>query len=675
MVTKFVFFFIAVLLTVFAQFAFVDDNNNFRVTASPEIEIKSACDDEIYSASSLLDDVIDNKEFDFVLRNANEISKQIPDLGIPTEIIAELENSNQLKMGTAVNLLPELLRKNVSFKHGLKFAGLRGHPVDSVISQSGNTLYPRVVLWDEENGFSLSWNGGIMNQTAGDRIDVLGYNHEEQKYFAHAVEFPIVTRVDDCFTYDKKDSTNLDNNNKCSRCHGPNLRPIWNMYPDWAAFYGSDNDEIAYEATEADSQEKQTYRLREKGFYDDFRAGLLVETEEDLAAVKSSTIARLSRLNPSESIEKRKQRLQVISLEEHKSALERFLPITRVLDGKYYAAFSSDFEGDGSLASAKANFPFRPSNEGNTNHQSRSFFFRPNLRVGILYNRLNAKFVYYNYLKHKFDADKKLRDTFLYTALDCPMDQVSGDGYSFTGISNQARTQISEAYDLNLIGNGQDQRIRFNFFDLLKNFSNKENGSVLTIKDYDIRLSYLNKTYDSAEEVKKTVMGLGYYEVGSDQATGSYSNSQKMNLLLYKKGDYYFNSYWDGSATINEYLAAMIIHSQRDYHVEKSYIRTFEDKYARYFNRFQLDQKYFFAMDKILSEDSHSVIGWVPTPYPNDIGAEHHREGFTNSSPYQVYTFYNHLATGEALDTETRVRRTPENYQNLCNKIARKLNN
>ncbi|MEZ4743834.1 MAG: hypothetical protein R3B45_15545 [Bdellovibrionota bacterium] len=642
-----------------------------------------------YQDSELLDDVTNREEFKYVIQHADEVAK-ISELRIPEKVKNSIDQT--LTMEAAISLLPELLRKNISLKHGLNFIGLRGHLIDEGFSQSADVIYPRVILWDEENGFSLSWNGGLPWQIASHQMDVFDFDHKQMKFHLHQIDFPIKKNdVDGIFPYAMKDNSNLSSDVACYQCHGPNNRPIFNMYPDWGAFYGSDNDEITTDgvspAKESNQQKREkleykfNYLSREGSFYRLFREGMDISDETGLSKFKDNLTqvfkkyvddTNLSDTFKSKAREKMSN-LNKVSLEAHENAIKRYEPLLRVLDSPYYKGFSDDFKGH--ITSAKDHFPFRPSNEGAIDHQSRSFFFRPNLRVGILYSRLNAKFIYYNYLKPSFSGSIEngiLRETFLFSALDCNWQD-----------HEVLYKKLIEKMHFSSF-KSPTGRPRVHFIELLRKFQHKDSGAVLRLRDYDIRLAYNNSSYsdidpDNGKEYLKkfttNVMGLGYYIVGSDSSAQLERYGTKFNNEFYQNGDYYFNSYWDGSATINEYLAAMIISDPELKASGHSFdgVRNFLFKYGRLFDRFNLDKKYFYAIDTILSEDmeNKSVIGWVPAPYPNDIGGEHHREGFTKRD-IEYFPFYGEDGVDLEVNNRTKKRTTTRDSQNVHQQICKK---
>ena len=221
--------------------------------------------------------------------------------------------------------LPDTFLLNFILKHGTikrvdetDLLGERGHLIEKKVSQSSDPLAPRAIIWDERTGFSVSYNGGTEGQTAGQRLDILNFNLEKKTFLLEQIDFPIAPGAPKIHTTD------------CASCHGRHHRPIFSMYPDWPAFYGSDNDEL----TGSSSVQK-----REREDYQKFR----------------TTVA-----------------------DHH----PRYLPL-------YSDARVRKYLGVGMYPS----FPYRPNVSGDLNNVSRSFQFRPELRMGILYNRLINSFL------------------------------------------------------------------------------------------------------------------------------------------------------------------------------------------------------------------------------------------------------------------------------------------
>jgi hypothetical protein len=148
-----------------------------------------------------------------------------------TKLKPGLKNLNDLPA-----ILPEEFRLNFILKHGIKRVGPRGHLVETRVSQSADPNLPRAILWDERNGYTVSYNGAGPGQLAGQRLDILRFHASTKKFHLEQVDFPL-----------QRPGKLVFGTSDCLTCHGPQGRPIFSMYPDWPAFYGSDNDELLAE--------------------------------------------------------------------------------------------------------------------------------------------------------------------------------------------------------------------------------------------------------------------------------------------------------------------------------------------------------------------------------------------------------------------------------------------
>jgi hypothetical protein len=131
--------------------------------------------------------------------------------------------------------------------------------------------------------------------------------------------------------------------------------------------------------------------------------------------------------------------------------------------------------------------------------------------------------------------------------------------------------------------------------DLLKVFG-------LEVRDIDIRYSYNHEGYANENATDK-VMQVGYID-------GSY-----------------WNSYFDGSATIDELLAMHLYETLSATPELRDIAGTVDSpdglvvKYSRRAERFRFDKNFFEEMDR--------KGQWIPIPYPRErLDELHHREGY-----------------------------------------------
>lgn len=416
-------------------------------------------------------------------------------------------------------ILPEDFKLNFVLKHGIKREGPRGHLFETKVSQSADPLLPRAIVWDERNGYTISYNGGGIGQTAGQRLDVMSFDSKTKTFNLEKVDFPLTTGGVLHFTSKGTD---------CLSCHGPNARPIFSMYPDWPSFYGSDNDELLSVESEVQQRELADY------------TSFLNQT--------ASTHPRYKPLYDNKVINKR-------------------------LKLKLYQTF-----------------PYRYELGTDQDDPSRAFAFRPGLRLGILYNRQMAQSLMEKIKQHpKFP---RLGKFFLYNLLQCGTR--SSDMKKSQNEISRAVTEARKLGSRTTLKNKtlMDYRSMWSLFDLKLN-------------DVDIRFSYNHKGFENTDATNNP-MGVGY--IGN-----------------------YFNSYFDGSATIDELMAAQLYSYYSERHPglsEKASLRGLSEKYARFTERMKYDKNFFSSVD--------SMSLWFPIPYPSSLTAAHHREIYQNRFTEQL---------------------------------------
>lgn len=402
-------------------------------------------------------------------------------------------------------LLPDDFLMNFVLKHGVKRLGERGHLVETKVSQSADPLAPRAILFDERTGFSISYNGGGAEQTANQRLDILSFESTTKTFSLQQIDFPIqpghpVATVTDCAT-----------------CHGPDMRPIFSMYPDWPAFYGSDNDELTGPAA-VQKKEAADYKL-----------------------FLQTVVPHHPRYSPLYSNER----------------------TVHYLKRKLYPSF-----------------PYRPDTSAKPQDVSRAFAFRPELRLGIVYNRLIAQSVAARITKHPRFAE--FGPYFLFNLLQCSWPKTSAK--PMERWLSRVETALQQK-PKTLSGGLLDYRQNLALFEL-------------RVNDVDIRYSYNHEGYKNQDASKK-VMEIGY--IGR-----------------------YFNSYFDGTATIDELLAAALYTDlSAKFTTLHALIkpRGLVAKYQHLVERFKFDQAFFAQMDRLGR--------WIAVPYPKELATVHHRESFT----------------------------------------------
>jgi hypothetical protein len=436
---------------------------------------------------------------------------------------ARLDSLIQAGQVRSLDKVPAALPKdfliNFTLKHGKLRTGERGHLVERDVSQSSDPLAPRVIMWDERSGFTISYNGGTPGQTEGQRLDVHEFDAQTKKFRLLGLEFNDSTAPE----Y-KTDAEIAEANRKCARCHGPSSRPIFSMYPDWPSFYGSDNDELTNMSRDVQRLEAADYKA--------FR------TKVDA------------------------------------DRLPRYLPLFD------RANVPAQLRG----TQLYPTFPYRMDHSEASNDISRSFAFRPSLRFGILANRLTAQAATETITTHPNYA--KFKGLFLHDLLQCRWPNASD--FQTSGWASAVASANGTAP--RMAPGGRTMHYR----DLLELFG-------LEVRDIDIRYSYNHDGYAS-DDATTNVMAVGYMQ-----------------------GDYW-NSYFDGSATIDE-LIAMAIY--KDLSTDPAFasingLITNPDglvtKYERRAERFKFDENFFREMDR--------KGMWIPIPYPLALNEKHHREGY-----------------------------------------------
>jgi hypothetical protein len=231
-------------------------------------------------------------------------------------------------------------------------------------------------------------------------------------------------------------------------------------------------------------------------------------------------------------------------------------------------------------------FPYRPDTNTNIEATSRSFAFRPSLRFGILENRQMAEWTAKKIIDH--DRFEKFGAFFLHDLLQCRWP--NANSLQTTGWLDAVKEANGGAAP-RTVANGKTLHYR----DLLKVFG-------LTVNDIDIRYSHNHSGYENENATNK-VMQVGYID-------GSY-----------------WNSYFDGSATIDE-LVAMHLYKKLSTTTGFTDLAGIIDspdglvvKYSRRAQRFLFDKNFFEEMDKKGT--------WIPIPYPQErLNDLHHREGY-----------------------------------------------
>lgn len=509
-----------------------------------------------------------------------------------------------LEIGDILARLPPGFRANVTLKHGTQPSLLRGHPIeDAATTTSADVDAPRVMLWDHTSGFSVSFNGGLTpathrgrHQKGANRFAFLSFDATVPAFSLWALDVPVTKRG----AHFDLTVTQPGGEDDCKICHGPRSRPIWPMYPDWPGFFGSDNDELT---------RPTKHQVFERERLADFRECLV-------------TGSRAGRCGDSKRVRDTRRRYsQLYSAADETHAAARFgrvdkasvrgylgkrrasdggrKLIHRLGDGALGAIAGSDADLRSWLGlTLHALYPYRPDHAEALPEASRAFAHRPNSRVGILYNRLNAQTVMAHVREQA--TYTSMRKLYAFAFMDCGWGAHRDAAHRVaSALSRASKHPLAPLRDGRLL-----------YADVLATLG-------LELRDVDIRFSYPNPRFDrfdaehASRPMAETIMSLGYlaYDV-SDRGR-------------HDGATHYFNSYFDGSASFDELLVAMVLADIGA--MDSSYRELYElasltEKYKSVSSRFALDAAFLAQMD------AHGR--WFPLPYPARLAPDHHRQSF-----------------------------------------------
>lgn len=531
---------------------------------------------------------------------------------------------------------PSHMLQNVTFKRGnniekrvVGHLGPHGHLVSPNDSQSATPEQPRVIVWDEASGLSFSWNSGNLDHSAHGRVDIYDFDFDtsEHRLFAWLEKDGLVGA----------DFRPSQGASSCTDCHGEVQRPIFPMYPDWPQFYGEFNDEMS-------------------GY------------PSGQTALRSDLRVMANEFQPIE------RRMYFDFLDNEAQDNLRYTPI--------FEALAQDSAQDHPYT------PFRPAAIVRPfSHASRAFYHRPNLRLGVLYNRLAALQTFAKIKESP--VFQQFPDVIFFALMDCNWDFV-------TGLGQQGRIDILgrvQSYlqqnpglglaDMNFRGAAfrpeelsATQRRQFyagtqggaSVYYAAPEYSQADYFQVpyedllkllgLDIADIDIRfkhnssLSLRNSStgfeynvFDpKAFYTTQSVMDIGYMEDTYEMNPICDNNNTPCSYSYdgtYMQGLRYFNSYFDGSATTNELLAAQMLNYLTDPTEDFSsrpeldnvrghlrgmisnpniYYETLMQKYRRFGGRLALDRTFFNRMD--------AMSPWIQLPYSPGLYSVQNRESF-----------------------------------------------
>ena len=112
-------------------------------------------------------------------------------------------------------------------------ASLRQHYVlvfDSRSLQSASYAQPRVLLFDQNADFILSFNGDA-SQRGFNAVETMEFDSVNQQFVFREIEFPRTAGA-------AAVRISAPNPGRCTACHGQPPRPVWDTFPSWPGVYG-----------------------------------------------------------------------------------------------------------------------------------------------------------------------------------------------------------------------------------------------------------------------------------------------------------------------------------------------------------------------------------------------------------------------------------------------------
>ncbi len=141
-----------------------------------------------------------------------------PATGRPIDTIAEL-----------VPLLDRDLRRNFTFAFATQSA-----------QRSVDPMHPRVVLFGTDARLILAFTGDPAGPDF-DTLEVIHFRDDVRAFELAQFVLPAAVRRDPTLAATARDN-GRSNPRACLRCHGSDPRPIFDSYPVWPGFYGSQQD-------------------------------------------------------------------------------------------------------------------------------------------------------------------------------------------------------------------------------------------------------------------------------------------------------------------------------------------------------------------------------------------------------------------------------------------------
>lgn len=524
---------------------------------------------------------------------------------------AIIRDNNVSEIDQLIPLLPKKFLSNFTIKHGLMNLGPRGHLAEGDVNGLGlhsEPLAPRTFVFDTATGFVISYNGGKKHdgtpQEGGQTLDTMSFDFNSKTFQLSKIDFPL-----------RVAGQAQPNSNTCTLCHGDNNRPIFSMYPDWPRFYGSDNDELKLGegnpsaingVRDTITRRRFEVQAEERRYFHEFR---------------NSVVPQHPRYAP--------------LFDPAAYGIHRF-PVSNSQYPEY--PYRSDVEQLGESLDASA--------------VSRSFTRRAGLRFNLLYSRLlvqqvvdkikkhprfptYGKFFVYNIMRCGIEAQPN-RGTQIMQTWSAPLQRTLTEVQSSRRIEHKVWNEYATA--------DSERLVHDSYFTLPNGQLTVLDGKLLRydqnlalfdlkLNDVDMRFTYYHPAYlpknafkdnkklceDSDADCSAHVMSVGYLQ------------------------KWYFNSYNDGSTTMDEHLTAELLKvlAESDSSLAQilrqrgAYaIRGLLNKYSgsTFEARMVYDREFFTQMD--------ALSKWFSLPYPmvgdfrrnqNSFYNLHHRAGFSSN--------------------------------------------
>lgn len=649
---------------------------------------------------------------------ATEVQAQVASAMTFEKMDQIIEQNDVTDLDVVPSLLPEKFRLNFILKHGREIIGPRGHLFElpqEDLGQGSTPTSPRAILFDEDTGFAISYNGGdevckVQKEvnSNGKTVTIATESDLDSSTNCASVGVQKNSHTLDMMGFDPnhgfelwkwdlhKEKGRNRNNSTCSGCHGPHNRPIFSMYPDWPGFYGSDNDEITspnmvikgadYKATVLVGKDYQKNELND---YVRFRKAAQNHPRFGPLFDKESIFK-----NWNYGLTEKSQSIEPI----RKDKVWKF-PATDFVTNINWDARPAGFATIYPWEYVYGVYPFRPSHTfTSTADISRAFHFRPGLRFNILMSRYHVLNLSRIIRSEDNESNfKKFGKFFVYNLMRCstaPGNRIAMQKWHEAAGTALAQNQSQEIPEYKKIVDikkgigivkGNPLVLDGNGF-RYKKVAEKDRDQVLEyerswllfglqLKDVDMRYSYDKPEYEYQIHKTEGPMKLGYF--------GSQSN--------------YFNSYNDGSTTVDELMVANLLqhlirtdedlnaklrqqtksirwsyaeHVLRDNGTLKSLdfngkeiaenqkvdrlffndknTKTITDdelqfsglaeKYGAFSARYTLDRPFFKKMD---------ALGmWINLPYAPEIAGDHHRAPWDTPKTKHVKPIYDAVCGG-----------------------------